>query len=170
VEGPERRGKPLAIGVGILVSLVVLLAGGWLYLRAEQEERERRQTLEQARAQCRQWADKLDQQTTETGVYVRWPGNVLPEKDPWGRDLLVDYAAGGVAETLTVRSLGPDGKSHTDDDLIEQRHSVNFKGVGLGIKKNAEETARNVGKGLVKGVVEGGREAVRGEKKPVKGN
>jgi hypothetical protein len=151
-----------------VVSFVGLLfVAQWLF-RLGSGDRERQAAIDNARAQCRQWADKLDKETTETGVYIRWQGETLPDKDPWGNELRVDYSQGGVAESLTVRSLGPDGKSHTDDDIIEQRYSVNFKGVGTGIKKNAEETARNVGKGLVKGFVEGGREAIHGEKKTPK--
>jgi hypothetical protein len=155
----------ITTGILLVVSVIgLLLVAQWLF-RPDGGDRERQAAIDDARAQCRQWADKLDKQTTETGIYVRWQGETLPDKDPWGNELRIDYSQGGVAESLTVRSFGPDGKSHTDDDIVEQRQSVNFKGVGTGIKKNAEETARHVGKGLVKGIIESGREAIHGEKK-----
>ncbi|QEL13689.1 type II secretion system protein GspG [Limnoglobus roseus] len=110
------------------------------------------------------WADKLDRQTTDTGVYDRWPTDTLPDDDPWGRPLRVAYSQGGVAEDVTVLSLGPDGKEHTDDDVLAVRHAVNLKGVGEGIKKNAEETTHHAAKGLVRGLVDGAKESVRGER------
>ncbi len=151
--------------VAACVALFGFLAFGWWLYRSARDDDECRAAVAEARAKCRQWADKLDRQTTETGVYIRWQGETLPDKDPWGNDLRVDYSAGGLAENVTVRSLGPDGKSHTDDDVVEQRLSVNLKGVGAGIKKNAEETAHHIGKGLVRGVVDGGKESIRGAKK-----
>ena len=86
-----------------------------------------------ARAQVSRWVEQLHGQTTETGVYVRHPGgNQLPENDPWGTPLNVTYAQGGFAETLTVRSAGPDRVFHTQDDIVAQRSVMNFKGIGNG--------------------------------------
>ncbi|MBX3398578.1 MAG: hypothetical protein KF873_07560 [Gemmataceae bacterium] len=116
--------------------------------------------IAEARRLVATWADKLDRQTTPTGVYVRWPNDTLPEADPWGRELAVEYSQGGVAEHVTVRSLGPDGVARTPDDVVAVRHAVNLKGIGEGVKKNAEETRKNVAKGAVKGIVEGAKEAV----------
>ena len=67
----------------------------------------------------------------------------------------VSYSQGGIAETVEVRSLGPDGVSHTPDDVVATRTAVNFKGVGTGIKEGAEETARNAARGAVSGIAEG---------------
>ncbi len=115
----------------------------------------------EARRLAATWADKLDRQTTPTGVYERWPNDTLPEADPWGRELSVEYSQGGVAEHLTVRSPGPDGVSRTPDDVVAVRHAVNLKGIGEGVNKNAEETSKNAAKGAVKGIIEGAKEAMK---------
>lgn len=121
----------------------------------------RRAAVEKAEAQVRRLADELDAKTTETGVYIRVEEGEIQEKDPWGTPIDVTYAQGGMAETVTVRSAGPDTEFHTDDDLVAQGTAANFKGIGEGIKKNAEETAANTAKGLVKGTVEGVKDSIK---------
>jgi len=120
-----------------------------------------RAAVEQARAQVRRIADELDKQTTESGVYIRVKENEVKETDPWGSRIQVRYSQGGVAETVSVRSAGPDRKWHTDDDVVAQGATVNLKGIGEGIKKNAEEAAAKAAKGLVKGAAAGVKESVR---------
>ena len=39
--------------------------------------------------------------------------------------------------------------------------SANLKGVGEGLKQNAQETSSNVAKGLVKGTVDGVKESIK---------
>src|SRR5437879_1478719 len=102
----------------------------------------------EARAQVTRWAEQLHAQTTDTGVYLRHPGNQLPEDDPWGTPLSVAYTQGGFAETLSVRSAGPDRAWHTQDDVVEQRSVVNLKGIGKGAKENVEEFAHDAARGL----------------------
>jgi len=114
-----------------------------------------------AESQVRRWADKLDGQTTKTGVYVRPEKDELPERDPWGASLTVSYSQGGAAETLVVRSIGPDGISHTDDELTAQRSTVNLKGIGQGIKENVAETAEEAAKGTARGLIRGAREGIK---------
>jgi hypothetical protein len=109
----------------------------------------------EARLQVTRWAEKLDAQTTKTGVYIRHQGKNLPEKDPRGNALQVQYKQGGVAETVTVRSAGPDGTLLTSDDIVDERMAANFKGLGEGIKKNVSDIASETMKGAVKGTVEG---------------
>ena len=140
---------PAVIGVLALVSVVGFAVRE--YERGRLEE----QRLATAKSLCNLWADKLDQQTTAAGVYVRWESETLPDNDPWGRPLQVAYSQGGIAEMVEVRSLGPDGLSHTADDIVAARSAVNFKGIGTGIKDGAEETARNAARGAVKGLAEG---------------
>lgn len=111
-------------------------------------------------AACNRRADRLDRQTTDTGVYVRWAGDELPETDAWGRPLKVAYSQGGLAEAVEVRSLGPDGVSHTADDVVATRVSANLKGVGTGIQRGAEETSAGAGRGAVKGTVQGVKESL----------
>jgi hypothetical protein len=116
---------------------------------------------EAAKAQVDRIADQLDKRTADTGAYVRVKDGEIKEKDPWGTGIQVSYSQGGVAETLTVRSAGPDRQFHTTDDLTAYGVKASFKGVGAGIKKNAEETAANTAKGLVKGAVAGVKESVK---------
>jgi hypothetical protein len=111
--------------------------------------------LDEARAQVRRWAEQLHGQTTDAGVYIRHPGNRLPEDDPWGTPLVVSYSQGGFAETLTVRSAGPDRALHTQDDIVEQRSVLNLKGIGMGVKNHVEEFAEKSARGVVRGTAEG---------------
>lgn len=148
------------IGENTLVLGGLLLVGGLIALgvfgfRAAKQGATESKKRNQARALVTRWAEQLDAQTTPTGVYIRHEGETLPEQDPWGNPLRVQYKQGGVAETVTVRSAGPDGTMFTDDDFVEERMAANFKGVGDGIKKNAAEVAGNTMKGAVKGTVEG---------------
>lgn len=115
--------------------------------------------LDEAKALVNRWADQLDTQTEATGIYVRRQGPL--DNDPWGSPLTVTYSQGGLAETLVVRSVGPDGVSHSKDDLVATRISMNVKGVGTGIKKNAEETAENAGRGFARGVIQGAKEELQ---------
>ena len=127
----------------------------------------RRAATQKAQAQVGRIAEELDKKTTLTGSYIRVEENAIKETDPWGTPLEVSYSQGGVAETLTVRSAGPDKMFHTDDDVVGSGMSANFKGVGNAIKNNAQETAANVAKGAVKGAVEGAKETIK-ESLPLK--
>lgn len=117
--------------------------------------------IDKAQAQVRRIAEDLDKRTTETGAYIRVKEADIKEIDPWGTPVKVTYAQGGVAETVTVRSAGPDREFQTDDDVTAQGMSANLKGIGEGIKKNAEQTAANVAKGAVKGTVTGVKESIK---------
>src|SRR5439155_9126093 len=113
--------RPLTI-VAALLLLSTCLLGLWLLRDAESRKAE-------ARSQVTRWADQLHSQTTEAGIYVRHPGNQLPEADPWDTPLQLTYAQGGFSETLTVRSAGPDREFYTEDDILVQRSVVNLKGI-----------------------------------------
>ncbi len=117
---------------------------------------------EQARTQVRAWAAKLDAQTDETGIYVRHLGPT--EKDPWGNDLIVSYSQGGLAETVAVRSSGPDGVVHSDDDIVAWGSTTNVKGVGTGLQKNIQETAQKGARGAARGIIQGVREELAPKK------
>jgi hypothetical protein len=149
----------------ILLSAALLLLcmlGLWLRSAAEDLRAE-------AHSQVERWAEQLHSQTTAAGVYLRPPANQLPENDPWGTPLRVTYAQGGFAETLTVRSAGPDRAYYTEDDLLAQRSVVNLRGIGKGVKENLEEMAHHSARGLTKGTVEGIKDTIQealGRKKP----
>jgi Type II secretion system (T2SS), protein G len=150
----------------VLVVPVVLGVGAAAFYVWDLQEKKKtlEKQREQAKAQCEEWADKLDKQTTDAGIYVRDSGESLPD-DPWGQKLRLSYSQGGVAEMLEVRSLGPDGLPNTDDDIRIGRMAANLKGIGTGIKTNTEETARNAARGAVKGVAEGIKDVIGGSKK-----
>ena len=138
----------------LLVLMLQLFASGCNNAQLEAQRKE-------AQSQVSRWADKLDGQTTETGAYVRPKKTELPEKDPWDASLTVAYSQGGTAEVLVVRSVGPDGMSHTEDDITAQRSTVNLKGIGEGIKKNASKIAEETSKGAVRGLIRGAKEGVK---------
>lgn len=156
--------KPGHVVPVVLIALAGIAGLGFL-LREREQRRIEEARKQEVRSLCEQWADQLDRQTTDTGVYVRWEGETLPDSDPWGRPLRVAYSQGGLAEAVEVRSFGPDGQTHTVDDIVVNRMAMNFKGVGTGIKQGAEETARNAAKGAVRGLIDGTKEALGGGKK-----
>jgi len=141
----------------IVIALMVL----FFDLRALAKNKMKDPKIDQARAQVGRIATDLDQRTAETGVYQKVDPDQIQETDPWGRPLKIDYSQGGIAETVTVRSAGPDGEFHSDDDLVASGVSANFKGIGNGVKKNAQETSSNIAKGLVKGAVDGMKESIK---------
>jgi hypothetical protein len=119
-----------------------------------------KQRVADAHTQVTRWAEQLHAQTTEAGVYLRHPANQLPENDPWGTPLNVAYNHSGFAETLSVRSAGPDGVFYTEDDILAQRSVVNLSGIGKGAKDSIEEFAQNGARGLTKGVAQGIKESL----------
>lgn len=116
--------------------------------------------LQMAKSQVNTWVERLDTQTTKTGVYVRHQDEVLPEVDPWGNKLRVSYSQGGLAEIVKVSSAGPDGMFGNDDDIREERQTTNLAGVGEGLKSGAQDLANESAKGVVKGVVAGVKESL----------
>ena len=148
-----RRGR---VVVGLIAAVGLAYVAWSVWDRHEQER-----LREVTRSRCRRWADELAAQTTESGVYVRWRGPDLPEVDAWGRGLKVHYRQGGLAESLTVRSPGPDGELYTDDDIVVTRTVVNFQGVGHGIKQNIEDVGERGARGVVRGIGQGIREQVQ---------
>jgi hypothetical protein len=145
--------RTILIALGLVLVCIAILA---LWLIPTENHRR----AADARTQVCRWAEQLHAQTNDAGIYIRHPANRLPENDPWGSPLVVTYAQGGFAETLTVRSAGPDRTFHTQDDIVEHRSVVNLKGIGKGAKDNVEEFAQKGARGLTKGAVEGIKEAV----------
>lgn len=156
-EGSQLGGH-LLIGLGFAV---VALAVIWLGMTMYQSIQRQKDTTRV----IRMWADKLDGMTYDTGVYKKPHGDdvnegILEEAiDGWGNPLRYQYTMGGIVENVKIMSSGKDGQFYTGDDLVTTRMSGNLKGIGTGIKKNIEETAHNAGKGIVTGMVEGGKEA-----------
>jgi len=154
----EVRSTPrLRNAAGLATILLMLVAG------CDQGEppRVKADKIEKAQSQVRRIAEDLDKRTTETGAYVRVKGADIKEIDPWGTQIKVTYSQGGVAEMVTVRSAGPDREFQTNDDITAQGMAANLKGIGEGLKKNAEQTAANVAKGVVKGAVAGVKESIK---------
>lgn len=143
------------IVIRILSGLVIFCSASCLLLTGCADSRP-----EEAQAAANRWADKLDGMTNPNGTYQRWKQAALPETDPWGQAFIVTYTMGGMAEQLTVRSLGPDGESNTEDDIVAARSSLNLKGVGTGVKENMEEVAEKAGRGAAKGMVRGLKDGI----------
>jgi hypothetical protein len=155
--GDERRASRRVglgmVGVAVIAGLAALAV----------HQMESADLREEAEAACERWAEKLATQTTPTGSFIRPESGELPENDPWGHPLVVVYREGGLAESLEVRSLGPEGVSHSSDDLVATRHSVTLKGMGTAVKEGIEETAENASRGLVRGAIDGVRKELRGD-------
>ena len=150
---PKQRGAVCLPSLGAVVCC--LLASGC------SNGANQRASIERAQSQVARIAEDLDGRTTESGVYIRAEKDEIKERDPWGTPVKVTYSQGGVAETLSVRSAGPDRTFQTQDDIFAQGMAANLKGIGEGIKKNAEETAANAAKGVVKGAVTGVKESIK---------
>lgn len=117
--------------------------------------------VDKAEAQTARLAEQLDQKTTATGAYIRVRDGDIRENDPWGTRIKVTYSQGGLAETIDVRSAGPDREFHTDDDIEATAISANLKGVGEGIKEHAGEVAASAAEGVVRGTVKGIKESIK---------
>lgn len=168
---PNHESNPKKTSNALPVTIIILLlfvAGIAFAVFTVQNSALKNET----RTKVTAWVEKLDGQTTKTGVYIRRQGEELPEKDAWDTPLHVYYKQGGVAETVSVRSAGPDKKFYTGDDIYEERMAANFKGIGEGVKNNAAEFTSNVMKGAVKGTADGVKqvtaEAATGAKNAVK--
>ncbi len=152
--------KKVYIGGAGLV-LVVLGISGFLYvekhLAAEQA------LLTEANMLCNKWADTLDSETDDSGVYIR--RTEVPDKDPWGNEFVITYYRGGAVESVEVRSSGPDGVYSTDD-IVKRRKSANLAGVGAGIRDNVEETAEGTSRGVVRGMLDAWKERKEKKDKP----
>jgi hypothetical protein len=134
------------VTVSLLVLSGLFFIGIKAYNKKQAEKAARIQQIRDARALCRVWADRLDGQTDEAGVYQKYNEESeaqLPEKDPWGHDLKVYYSRGGMAEILKVSSLGPDGKEGSDDDVVETRQSTNLVGIRKGVTETKKEITEN---------------------------
>ena len=145
------------VGSGVIVTIVLVCVVFAVTGRSDPRPA-------QARAQVERWADRLDGQTNEAGVYQRHEGAQLPEVDPWEERLRVEYSQGGFAESLTVRSMGSDRQSHTDDDIVASRSTANLKGIGTGMKENVEEFSQRGSRGAFRGAIEGLKDGIRGTK------
>jgi hypothetical protein len=143
------------IAASLAVVAILSLLGIWLH-RSWQKAR-----LEQARSQVQRWAERLDSQTIKEGFYMRPEQPDLPESDPWGTPLRVHYSQGGMAETLTVRSAGPDRMFHSPDDITATGLSANVKGIGAGMNANVEQFAQKGARGDVKGAMEGVKDGIK---------
>lgn len=154
---------------GISTNTILLLVAIFLFSIMGCDTAARQAAVEKAQAQVRRIAADLDKKTTASGVYVRANEDEIKEIDPWDTPIQIDYSQGGVAEAVKVRSAGPDRRFHTDDDVVAQGMAANLKGIGEGIKNNAEETAARAAKGVVKGTIAGVRESVK-EALPVRKN
>lgn len=152
--------KPMAIVLECAAVVISIIALAMYWQAKETARREAEQRVADARALCNQWADRLDKQTTDAGIYFRWDGDTLPDNDPWGNPLRVSYSQGGVSEMVEVHSLGSDGRTHTDDDIAITRVAMNFKGLGTGLNRGIEDTSAKASKGLVSGTIAGIKEAV----------
>ena len=141
----------------VILGIVLVFFGTFVIVRVNAGN----QRVAEAYAQATRWAEQLHSQTTDAGIYIRHPGNQLPENDPWGTPLSVIYTQGGFAETVTVRSAGPDRAFYTEDDIVAQRTIVNLKGIGKGAKENVEEFAHKGARGLTKGTADGIKETIR---------
>jgi hypothetical protein len=142
--------------VALIAALAILVVGiGCVDPLARQA------AIDKARAQTARLAEQLDQKTTETGTYIRVKDGEIQENDPWGTRITVVYSQGGIAETISVRSAGPDREFHTDDDITANAVSANLKGVGAGIKEHAGEVAASAAEGVVRGTVKGIKESIK---------
>ena len=147
------------------ISICVILAIVFITVGCSGDKQNHQAKIEQTAAQVRRVAEKLDKQTTPTGVYIRVDDADIKETDAWGTKLEVSYSQGGVAETLTVRSAGSDREFHSADDIVAGGTAMNLRGIGEGVKQNIEGTAANAAKGVVKGTVEGVKESFSRKKK-----
>ena len=98
---------------------------------SDETKQERIVKMEEADSLVAKYADELSRDKAAGGGFVRQEG--MKPHDPWGQVLEVSYEQDWTTERLTVRSLGPDGRSGTADDLVRVRETSNVSGVLSGI-------------------------------------
>lgn len=74
-----------------------------------------------ARAQVREVVERLAVSPAPEDVLAGYPDGVMPDRDPWGKELLLTLVRDGQTEVFQVRSGGPDRWPYTDDDVVERR-------------------------------------------------
>jgi outer membrane usher protein FimD/PapC len=101
-----------------LLFILLLIAPLSLLMKSSFSDDKARETqLDVAEA-----AHRLHCMFNSDGTYYRYQfGNMVEEKDHWGRNLRVDYSKTASQEILTVRSAGPDFKFFTLDDIVRKR-------------------------------------------------
>lgn len=77
------------------------------------------------------WAEKLDDRQNKGEGFLHHEGRT--ELDPWGNLLEVKYHQVNLKEFMTLRSLGPDGKEGTKDDLVRKKYAMNYPGMFDGL-------------------------------------
>lgn len=135
----------------VLIGILFLVFRDW----SSEEEKE-------TRALVHLWADKLDRQVTDAGVYIKAESEKLPVTDAWGSSLKVIYQNEGIAEQLYVSSPGEVKIFDTKDDIQARRTQINMKGIGTGIKQNTAEVAAEATKGSTENIKEFSKEAAKG--------
>lgn len=112
--------RPFYIFIGICVSVPLLIA----VVTIGKNAWENAKLVDRSVALVREWVERLDGQTHNTGVYIKHKGkpeSTLPVKDAWGNSLTVNYSRGGLMEVLKVRSNGRDGLPFTTDDIVMEK-------------------------------------------------
>lgn len=142
--------------------------------------------IDKATSQVNVIGEKLSRQIDKDGRFIK---NIETEKDPWDNDIRIDYTTGWSTpvknssgklyavldprdniDTLTVVSNGPDGLSHTKDDIgitfklitreyLKAKEEEKTKGQQAR-ENNIEGNLSAITRGLTKGVFD----AYRGKK------
>ncbi|HUG66675.1 MAG TPA: hypothetical protein VMM76_02920 [Pirellulaceae bacterium] len=140
----ERRRQPTGNSVFVsailLVTMIFAALGGWVYeswkqRRLEQQKRDARELVDGTLAE-------LASQRDESGRLLRPPSPTLDAVDPWSEHLRVAYADSLTGERVTVRSLGPDRKHETLDDITASQSVVLPKEVGKRLMRQAGQLLR----------------------------
>lgn len=167
-----QKHKKLIEQITICFVFVVFLAIGiawlsranerWVKEEAAAREAERIAQVEENKrlAEIEQGQKMVDEIANEGELYLQWKKGVA--RDPWGHEFIVDVQ-NGVWSSVTVTSLGPDGKKDTEDDL------KGYKSKGVDVIKAGESVGSGVGRfgiGTVKGLYKAARDELVGEEKP----
>ncbi|MBK8093870.1 MAG: hypothetical protein IPK32_18310 [Verrucomicrobiaceae bacterium] len=140
--------KELFIEIRITaIALTLLLIVGWLTMgRSCASQRATDKKVSQV-------AERLDRQV-DRGRYVRVAPESVSDLDSWGQRIRVEYRDEGLSERLLVSSSGPDKTFGTDDDVLTEKMLLNAKGLGEKIHDGAASTAKEATKGVIDGVAE----------------
>lgn len=132
----QRSSNPTPfVAVGVAIVLILLgLGGRELYL----ESQERQAKIAKAKEMVEECRNCPEDQLPE----------MLHRVDPWGNDLMVKYHDGFV-KSVTIISLGPDGKIDTKDDITSSRHvKLDWKKAGEGLGEVGGDISQGIWRGL----------------------
>lgn len=97
---------------------------------------------------------------TEADAWDGGPDFKTAAVDAYDRPLIAKVTKGLLNNNLELRSYGRDGLPKNSDDLVVHRHKAHG---GTTVNKEIEQASESIGRGGVRGAIQGAKEAIAGK-------